>query len=219
MLPYVSIALCVVLLPGIYWGTMQLVKVSFEKEENKSRKPLASKLEKIIMVISEIALFRIWIAMGRCTLDNMMFELVFFMLAGITVLCMTDYWERIVPNKVLLIWLMIFILIVGFHALFDMDAVLDNFPMIILGLAFCLIVFGLAYVISHGSLGAGDVKLSFLMGVFLSSEYVVGAVLYGCILSMIFSIVQIVRKKLTRKDTLPFVPFLYIGLIIRYLIG
>ena len=41
----------------------------------------------------------------------------------------------------------------------------------------------------------------------------------GCIASAAYSLVQLARKKLSRKDTIPFVPFLYLGLIIRYLVG
>ena len=68
-------------------------------------------------------------------------------------------------------------------------------------------------------MGAGDVKLSLLMGLYLSVEYVVGAIVYGCLVGAVYSIVQLLRKKLSRKDMIPFVPFLYAGLIIRYLIG
>lgn len=82
-----------------------------------------------------------------------------------------------------------------------------------------MISFGLGYLLSHKNMGAGDVKLVLVMGLYLTGEYVVGAVLYGCIVGAIFSAVQLARKKLSRKDAIPFVPFLYIGLIIRYLIG
>ena len=68
-------------------------------------------------------------------------------------------------------------------------------------------------------MGAGDVKLALVMGLYLTGEYVVGAVFYGCIASAAYSLVQLARKKLSRKDTIPFVPFLYLGLIIRYLVG
>ena len=89
----------------------------------------------------------------------------------------------------------------------------------IIGFIFCVVSFGLSYILSRGSLGSGDVKLAVLLGIFLTGEYVVGTIFYGCIMSALFSIVQLYRKKLTRKDAIPFVPFLYIGLIITYLVG
>jgi prepilin signal peptidase PulO-like enzyme (type II secretory pathway) len=141
------------------------------------------------------------------------------MLVAMTILCMIDLWEKVVPNKILLVWLVVFIIIIGFQGLYDMDVVLSKLIPIGLGLLFCMLTFGLGYIISHGSMGAGDVKLLLIMGLFLTSEYVVESVLYGCIASALYSIVMLLRKKVTRKDEIPFVPFLYLGLIIRYLMG
>ena len=70
-----------------------------------------------------------------------------------------------------------------------------------------------------GALGAGDVKLAVIMGMYLTGDYVVGAVFYGCILSAVFSILMLARGKMTRKDSIPFVPFRYVGVVIRYFIG
>lgn len=219
MLSYITIVICMLVLPVIYWAVIQVYKESFQEENNKNRKPLASKEEVIIVSISEIALLRIWYSLGKADFTSIIFVLLYFMLIGMTILCMTDYWEKVVPNRILLYWLLIFILIIGFHGVYDMNTVLKEFPYIILGFLFCLIAFGIGYLLGRGSMGAGDVKLSLVMGVFMTSEYVVGAVFYGCMISAIYSLVQLLRKKISRKDTLPFVPFLYMGLIVRYLIG
>ena len=114
--------------------------------------------------------------------------------------------------------LYIFIAIVGLQSFHNPQVVLEKFLSILLGLIFCLIVFGLGYLLSRGSMGAGDVKLSFVMGLFLTGDHVTSAILYGCVISAIYSLVQMARKKITRKDTLPFVPFLYLGVVVRYLI-
>lgn len=219
MLSYITIVICMLVLPVIYWAVIQVYKESFQEEKNKNRKPLASKEEVIIVSISEIALLRIWYSLGKADFTSIIFVLLYFMLIGMTILCMTDYWEKVVPNRILLYWLLIFILIIGFHGVYDMNTVLKEFPYIILGFLFCLIAFGIGYLLGRGSMGAGDVKLSLVMGLFMTSEYVVGAVFYGCMISAIYSLVQLLRKKISRKDTLPFVPFLYMGLIVRYLIG
>lgn len=219
MLSYITIVIYMLLLPIIYWAVIQIYKESFQEERNKNRKPLTSKEEIVVTIISEIALLRIWYSLGKVDFTNMIFLLLYFMLIGMTILCMTDYWEKVVPNRILLFWLMIFILIIGFYGVYDMNTVMEEIPYIVLGLLFCLIAFGIGYLLGRGSMGAGDVKLSFIMGLFLTSEYVVGAIFYGCMISAIYSLVQILRKKISRKDALPFVPFLYVGLIIRYLIG
>ena len=96
---------------------------------------------------------------------------------------------------------------------------MEALPSVVLGVVFCALCFGIGYLLSKRTMGAGDVKLSLLMGLYLTGEYVVGAIVYGCLVGAIYSLIQLARKKVTRKDAIPFVPFLYAGLIIRYFIG
>lgn len=219
MIGYITIILGVVLLPIVYIVTMQIYKPYFREEENRTKEIFKSKEEIIVMIGSEVALVRIWIALDRIAFYDLKFLLLFFLLAVISILCITDYWEKIVPNRILLFWCMIYILVIGFYGLYNMDRLLKELPYMVLGFVFCLLAFGIGYVLGHGSMGAGDVKLSLVMGLFMTSEYVVGAVFYGCIISAFFSLIQLLRKRISRKDTIPFVPFLYLGVIIRYLIG
>ena len=177
--------------------------------------PLRTAPEILAVVLAELGMVRIWWALGKCTAGDLRFRLLFVMLAAMTFFTMADWWEQIVPNKMLLVLLFLFFLIIGL----DMDAALELLPSIVIGLLFSMISFGLGFLLSRGSMGAGDVKLALVMGLYLTGEYVVGAVLYGCIVSAVFSLVQLARKRLSRKDTIPFVPFLFLGTVIRYLVG
>lgn len=215
----VSIAVGILLLPLLYSGLLLWCRPDFEEQENRNKKPLRSPIEAGIMCVSEIAFLRIWYALGREGFGDLRFTLLYVILIGVTVLCVTDLWEFRVPNKVLLILVLLFPLFVGLYGLRDMDIVIRILPSVILGFLFCMLSFGLGYWISHGSMGAGDVKLSLVMGLYLTGEYVVGAVVYGCLTSALYSVIQLARKKVTRKDAIPFVPFLYLGLVIRYLVG
>lgn len=219
MAAYITLALGMILMPCLYWGAMMWYRASFQKAENRLRRPLCSVPEVAAMALAELALVRIWWSLGKCTGTNTTFQMLFCMLAGMTFFCMTDYWEQIVPNRMLLILLLLYGILLGWQGVRDLDALLWRLPSIVLGLLFCMLSFGLGYLISHGSMGAGDVKLALVMGLYLTGEYVVGAVLYGCIAGAVFSLVQLARKKLTRKDAIPFVPFLFLGLVIRYLVG
>ena len=112
-------------------------------------------------------------------------------------------------------------LILGDNIFFGhgMDRLLETLPSVVLGVIFCALCFGAGYVLSRKAMGAGDVKLSLVMGLYLTGAYVVGAIVYGCLAGAAYSITQLLRKKVTRKDSIPFVPFLYTGLIIRLLVG
>lgn len=228
MKEYLTLAAAMLLLPAAYWGAMTLWQSRYRQgregeEESKKReglwqKPFRTLPELAVMLSAEFALVRIWQSLGKCSWDNMQFQLLSVILAGMTVLCITDYRERIVPNLILLVLLMLFFVILGCQGVRDMEVVLRALPAIVLGLLFGMITFGLGYLLSHGGMGAGDVKLALVMGLYLTGEYVPGAVFYGCVAGAAYSLVQLFRKKLSRKDQLPFVPFLYIGLIIRYIL-
>jgi len=208
-----------VLLPTVYACAILYYRCYFIKEENKIRKPFHSWQEFVVLILSEGAIWRLWQSFGRCSVFYVPFLLLVIMLYGMTILCMSDYWERVVPNRILLLLLLLWILIIGLYGVHDLNALARHMFSVVLGVVFCMFTFGFCYLVSRGSLGAGDVKLSFLMGLYLTGEYVVGAVFYGCVASACFSIALLLMKKITRKDSIPFVPFLYLGVIVRYFIG
>lgn len=216
---YITLAAGMILMPCLYSGALLLCRPSFTEDRNKKTPPFGTVPEYAVMLSSELALIRIWLSLGKCTFGDLRFQLLYVMLTAMAVLCVTDLKERIVPNRLLLVLLFLFIILFGRQGLLDIDKALGMLPSIVLGLLFCMISFGTGYLLSHGSMGTGDIKLSLIMGLYLTGEYVVGAVLYGCIAGAVYSVVQLCRKKLTRKDTIPFVPFLFIGVILRYLIG
>lgn len=215
---YFTLAVGMILLPPLYAGGMWFCRSSFEKEQNQRRKPFRTVPEFAVIVMAETAFARIWQThSARSSLSEICF--LFIMLSAMTIFCMTDYWEQIVPNRLLFLLLILFAVWIGFWGMQDIDAVIRMLPAVLLGFLFSVLCFGVGYLLSHGSMGAGDVKLAVIMGLYLTGDYVVEAVLYGCIIAAGFSAVQLLRKKLTRKDRIPFVPFLYLGLIIRYLAG
>lgn len=219
MKEYVILIIVLCGLPFLYWVLMQWQKPYFEEEKNKNRIFLKSIPEWLVIASGEGAVIKIWLDYKTAELSGIMFALLYTVLVIMTVLCMTDFWEKLVPNRILGILILICFIEIGFQMLGDVGEVLILMPSMLIGLIFCVLSFGLSYLISHGNLGSGDVKLAILLGIFLTGKYVVGTIFYGCIISAVFSIVQLCRKRMTRTDVLPFVPFLYIGLIITYLVG
>ena len=206
-------------IPLLYFLILQWYKEDFEQEKNKTRKLLRSWQEIVVMLLAEGALVKTWFDYIHGKESALMFALLYTVLVIMTILCMADYWERIVPNKILLLLILVGLIEFAVQGIRNLQGLFNIIPAVILGFLFCAITFGIAYIVSKGSLGAGDVKLAILLGIFLTGEYVVGTVFYGSLLSAGFSIVQMLRKKLNRKDEIPFVPFLYMGLIIIYLVG
>ena len=211
----VILAVGAVCLPCLYLGLLRWYQPGFELEQNRNRKLLRTVPELLAVLFSELA----WVKFCHEYGTGMMLGLLYITLVWMTVLCITDYWEKLVPNRLLLLYLLMGVIVLGIQGLRDIGMVLLIVPSMVLGFLFCVISFGAAYLLSHGSMGSGDVKLAVLLGIFLTGEYVIGTVFYGCMISAVYSVVQLWRKKLTRKDELPFVPFLYMGLIFTCFVG
>ena len=70
------------------------------------------------------------------------------------------------------------------------------------------------YFVSRRGLGGGDVKLMSAAGLYLGYDGVLTALLYGSVLSAAAALALIAGKKMTAKDTIPMVPFLYVGILL-----
>ena len=65
-----------------------------------------------------------------------------------------------------------------------------------------------------GGMGGGDVKLMTVAGLYLGYDGALSALLYGSVLAALSALVLILGKKMTAKDTIPLVPFLYVGILL-----
>ena len=148
--------------------------------------------------------------------DKSMIELAlsFMLLWGMGVLTVTDYKKKIVPNKILL-WTVI----TAESLIISVDLTLAMLTQSAIGGAVGGGMFLLSFLITKGQMGAGDVKLAFLLGLYLGAPRVLMAALIGTVLCFLFSITMVLLKKMKLKDTVPMVPFLTIGIWIILLIS
>ena len=87
------------------------------------------------------------------------------------------------------------------------------------GLGLGLVIFLAAWFLSRKSIGMGDVKLAAVIGWYLGGSLIWFDPVVCLSLSAIFSIVQLLRKKLTMKDSIPLAPFFSVGTILILIIG
>ena len=125
-----------------------------------------------------------------------------------------DLLEKRVPNKLVLGLAVAWLLVLTPLVLMDPGAAVAIGVRGLLGFAAAALVMLFVYFVSRRGLGGGDVKLMCAAGLYLGVDGVLTALLYGSVLSAITSLVLICRKKLTVKDSIPLVPFLYIGILI-----
>ncbi len=137
---------------------------------------------------------------------------------GMCLLALIDYRLKTVPNRILLVLLGLWAAFVSAAVIYDPETGLARLFVSLAGAIIAGTVFLLCYLISGRQLGGGDVKLSFIMGLYLSGSRIMGAITYGVLLCCAFSVIQLLRKKVSAKDGIPLVPFLYLGTMITMVI-
>jgi leader peptidase (prepilin peptidase)/N-methyltransferase len=119
-----------------------------------------------------------------------------------------DLKHRIIPNIVVMITLIIGII---FSFIGDISFSTSVLGMIVGG--------GLLFIfaIIPGAIGGGDIKLMFALGAYLGHIKILWALILAFIVASIISIILILFKIKSRKDYIPFAPFLALGTFISFL--
>ncbi|MFL6243368.1 MAG: prepilin peptidase [Acidimicrobiia bacterium] len=140
--------------------------------------------------------------------------------AGLVALSVIDFEHFLLPNRI------VYPLAVGTLALLALAAVGDDawaaFGRAVLGGVVATVTLGVLHLVSPRSMGFGDVKLAFVLGLVLGwlgwSELVLG-LFCGFLAGAVVGIALIVLRHRGRKDHLPFGPFLAFGTMVVLLWG
>lgn len=129
------------------------------------------------------------------------------------VLILVDLRVRLIPNEMLLAMMVMGLILQGQTA--GLDGVV---PAIFSAVVIFCIYMGLGNFMGLYKIGAGDVKLSFVMAVALGYPCIMWAMLAMACSMLLFCGVGIALRKMTLKSMLPFGPFLipgfWVGLIL-----
>ncbi len=138
---------------------------------------------------------------------NVIFVKALVLNSILIVVSFIDMEHQIIPNKII-----IFTLAMG--VLFSF---IDNISFISAAYGMLLgggLLFLLALV--PGALGGGDIKLMFVLGIFLGAKGILVALPIAFALASIISVVLLLFKIKKRKDQIPFGPFLALGSFIAF---
>ena len=134
-----------------------------------------------------------------------------FLLAVIFAAAWFDQRENIIPNKLIVFSLAVRV------AFYIVELVVKPsafWGMLKSDLIACLIAVAflvLGVLVIKNGLGMGDVKLIFVMCLFQGFYGAISSVFFSLVVAFVLSIVLLIAKKKTRKDTVPFAPSLLIG--------
>lgn len=127
----------------------------------------------------------------------------------LVIITVSDLAYMIIPDKVLLFFLVCIVILRVFEPL---DPWWDAALAAVVG-------FGILYllaVVSKGGMGGGDIKLFFVLGLFLGTKATLMTLFLASVIGAVFGLVQIIIKGYEKRRPIPFGPFIAIGAIISY---
>lgn len=128
-----------------------------------------------------------------------------------------DYKRRIIPNELIIFGLAfrIFVYAYEIFSKSDIKSILIND---MIGLAVGFGILAVVSSITRGSVGFGDAKLFGIIGILGGSFCTYSTLLVSLVISTVVSLVGLARKKIGRKDSIPFGPCIAAGYIITLLL-
>lgn len=142
------------------------------------------------------------------------FELIIAVLfiSMIVTITVSDIVYMLIPNKILLFYLPLFILS---RLIFPLDPWYDA----VIGATLGFTLIALIIFISKGGMGAGDMKLFFVMGLVLGWKGVLLTLFLAALLGSVIGILLKQWQKGGAKQPIPFGPYIAIAGIITYFHG
>lgn len=139
-------------------------------------------------------------------------------LAGLSAMVIDLRYHRI-PNMISLILLAGRGITIAYEFLYLKEAAMSRLVSSLLGLVVLFVVlFGLSKLI-HNGIGLGDVKLLSAIG-FMGGIYAVCSILVlGLLSSCVISIGLVAFKQKKMKDSIPFAPFIFVGIVLTIFLG
>lgn len=134
------------------------------------------------------------------------FAVYLFFTSSLIVIFFTDLKYGIIPNTIVYSGIVVSLL---HHLITNYQVLITNYFLSALG---AFLFFLVIYLLTKGrGMGFGDVKLSFLLGLFFGYPNIVFVLYIAFLTGAIFSIILIITRKKKLKETIVFGPFLVLA--------
>lgn len=144
--------------------------------------------------------------------------LVFF--ASLITVSVIDLDLRIIPNRIVYPTIFASVPLLAIAAAINGD--FESLKNALLGGALAFAALFLIHLVSPAGMGFGDVRLSFILGLFLgwlSLSHVLVGIFLGFLLGALIGVALVVSRARSRKDAIPFGPFLAGGAALAVFAG
>jgi Type II secretory pathway, prepilin signal peptidase PulO and related peptidases len=140
------------------------------------------------------------------------------MLAGwllvslLIIVLVSDLAKMIIPDKVLIWFLLFFVVFRGFYRL-------QPWWDPLLGAATGFLLLAAIALISRGGMGGGDVKLFALIGLFTGTKIVLLGFILSAFFGAVIGIIAMMLGLVKRRQPIPFAPFITLGVLTAFFFG
>ncbi len=144
--------------------------------------------------------------------------LVFF--TSLAAVSLIDLDLNIIPNRIVYPTILLSVPLLAVAAAVDGD--FNDLGRGLVGGGLAFLALALVWVVYPAGMGFGDVRLAFILGLFLgwlSLGHVLVGIFCGFLLGAVVGVVLVVFKIRSRKDAIPFGPFLAAGAAVTVLVG
>lgn len=210
------LSLIEIVLIGVYLKKLNIFnEVCLEEGDLSSPTKFSTKTQYLVaMSVIAIVLLgsSLWLVNRVSNIPNLIKLIV---LTGIlAAAAAVDLKQTIIPNKLIFIGLIVRVIIYVVELLFYNEIFVPQLISDVIGFAIGFGILCIASVVSKGALGFGDVKLFGVIGLMTGAICTYSTLIFGLLLSVIVSVVLMIAKKKSRKDSIPFGPFIFAGYII-----
>ena len=123
----------------------------------------------------------------------------------------TDFTETRIPNIYIILGLIYRGILIPVELLFSREIFLSTILSEVVAASALFLAALLCRICIKNSIGAGDMKLFLVMGLFLGLNGIWSAILLSLIVSFIIAVFLLISKRKTKKDSMAFGPALTIG--------
>lgn len=133
--------------------------------------------------------------------------------ALLAIITVSDLAYRLIPDKVILPFLILFLLL---RLILPSEYSYANH---LIGIAVGFGLFLLLAVLSRGGVGGGDIKLYAVVGLFLGTPLLLLSIFFSTLAGTVYGVLLMLAKGAGRKTEIPFGPFIALGSMIAFLYG
>ena len=150
-------------------------------------------------------------------IDNLTLLQLIILWDGLFCIAVIDYQIKKIPNKILIFILLVRIIYIILSVIKNKGSFISLIAFSLFGMFIGGLIVLIVMLISRGGIGAGDMKLFALLGLYFGMPGILSIMMYALFIAAIFSAVMLISKKAKMKSTIPMAPFILVGLSVYYL--